>query len=607
MTRPFSSRRFLLTAISGFALCAASHAQAADTPELQFHPSKTWTLSSEGMQCSARNSFNNGFVLSLNGTQNWVDDLHIDFKQDVFEAGKNYMTTLSVPGLESATIQAAGASSSTLKISLNEHVDLYKALRKNGVLDVDIESNRFRFFMTGFSGVAQNFERCMAGLSNEPQDDQAPVELSTSRFQSQSSEDPNARFTRNEAQEMEQQEKEKAVAVTEILPEDPQPVVQEIPYTEVTKVNDVVVEERDMPAAAPVAKETTEMAVDTMGREVAAETMGAEIPAERLIEAASAEPPAPEPVLIVEDTSASAAPARRMSEILAEQILNNPEIIEQGGGAFAMRPSPAKMAMQDAPAEESETPLVASTSAPVEDDMEPVAPSRAPIDLVETSAPEPAPLEPIDVTEVTPAPEAVPVSGIKGEPMTPIASNFPEPQPVAVKNVKTPEIQTHKEVIRAQADFTALEPAATHDYRFTDPEMSQRISELEKQVKVLKAENMSLNADLRESLQASEEERMTIASENWNLERATMRFNEAERQINRLGQQLQRERAKCMAEKQDLEAMLFDPQVTNDQQLARLADLETQLMEAKSEAQDARLRYEQRIGILEERLSKAAQ
>ena len=82
-----------------------------------------------------------------------------------------------------------------------------------------------------------------------------------------------------------------------------------------------------------------------------------------------------------------------------------------------------------------------------------------------------------------------------------------------------------------------------------------------------------------------------------------MKFNEAERQIKRMGQQLQKERAKCKAEKQELEAMLFDPQVTSDAQLARLAELESQLMKARKELDDQRAHYEERIRALERRAS----
>ena len=72
-------------------------------------------------------------------------------------------------------------------------------------------------------------------------------------------------------------------------------------------------------------------------------------------------------------------------------------------------------------------------------------------------------------------------------------------------------------------------------------------------------------------------------------------YNEAERQIKRLGEQLQRERALRATEKKDLEAQLFDPKITDQQQQARLAELEQKLDEAESRLEQQRIRYEERL------------
>ncbi len=164
------------------------------------------------------------------------------------------------------------------------------------------------------------------------------------------------------------------------------------------------------------------------------------------------------------------------------------------------------------------------------------------------------------------------------------------------------KIKTTKELYKAQADFTMLgevEPAASDSRVRLSGDVVGRISKLEATIQALEKENRDLNDELRAALQEGRQERLDVSSNNWNLERATMRFNEAERQIKRLGQQLQKERAQCSTQKTDLEAMLFDPKVTNERQLARLADLEQQLAAAKEKQNAQRLRYEERIRILE--------
>ncbi|MGB0720659.1 MAG: hypothetical protein ACPGRX_09295 [Bdellovibrionales bacterium] len=110
-----------------------------------------------------------------------------------------------------------------------------------------------------------------------------------------------------------------------------------------------------------------------------------------------------------------------------------------------------------------------------------------------------------------------------------------------------------------------------------------RLALLEQEIETLRAENASLNEELDVSLKEGEKEHLSVASENWNLERAAMRYNEAELQIKRMAQELQKERAACSLEKQDLEAMLFDPEVTSQEQLAQLNRLEQELAEARAE------------------------
>lgn len=98
---------------------------------------------------------------------------------------------------------------------------------------------------------------------------------------------------------------------------------------------------------------------------------------------------------------------------------------------------------------------------------------------------------------------------------------------------------------------------------------SDELRALRKKVKMLEQQNLMLDTELKQTLKNSEQERVAVASENWNLERATLRYNEAERQIKKLGREIQKQRASCLADKQELEAMLFDPasagQIQNDE------------------------------------------
>jgi hypothetical protein len=177
-----------------------------------------------------------------------------------------------------------------------------------------------------------------------------------------------------------------------------------------------------------------------------------------------------------------------------------------------------------------------------------------------SDAPKTEPSESMRVSRIEPAaaPEMEPEIEMQTPPPAPVRVSRLEPQPEA-----QPEIRVHPQPRKA------------------DPDMLRKISELEGKIQTLQKENQDLAADIEASTRTQRDEALSISSENWNLERATMRYNEAERELKRMGQQLQQERAHCDLQKQDLEAQLFDPQLTTQQQLARLGELEARLAEAE--------------------------
>ena len=154
----------------------------------------------------------------------------------------------------------------------------------------------------------------------------------------------------------------------------------------------------------------------------------------------------------------------------------------------------------------------------------------------------------------------------------------------------------------AAKQVTKIEPASgTQGTDFLI--MRNRVSELEGRIGSLLEKNRLLDEELKTALLDSQIEQRSVSSENWNLERATLKFNESERQALRLGRQLQTQKAQCQQEKSELENMLFDPKLTNQQQLASLASLENDLDTAKSTFYRQQRQYEERIRLLEQQLN----
>ncbi len=129
---------------------------------------------------------------------------------------------------------------------------------------------------------------------------------------------------------------------------------------------------------------------------------------------------------------------------------------------------------------------------------------------------------------------------------------------------------------------------------------------MEARIGTLLNKNKLLDEELKSTLLDAKSEQRSVSSDNWNLERATLKFNESERQALRLGRQLQTQKAQCQKEKSELESMLFDPKLTNQQQLASLAALESDLDTAKSTFYRQQRQYEERIRLLEQQLNAQA-
>ncbi len=216
------------------------------------------------------------------------------------------------------------------------------------------------------------------------------------------------------------------------------------------------------------------------------------------------------------------------------------------------------------------------------------------------TAAEPVKVSSADVPNVTKANKKSPKAKYEVIKHEPIVADFTAP---AKKPKPAPEKLARNDVQNTTAASLArIEPTSgTPEPEFVD--MRNKISDLESRISVLMKKNKMLDEELKDSLTSTKKEITSVSSDNWNLERATMKFNEAERQILRLGRQLQTQRAQCDMEKTELETMLFDPKLTDQQQRATLSSLEGELDATKADLFRQQRQYEERIKVLEAQLN----
>lgn len=146
-----------------------------------------------------------------------------------------------------------------------------------------------------------------------------------------------------------------------------------------------------------------------------------------------------------------------------------------------------------------------------------------------------------------------------------------------------------------------------------------QLRSVEAQMKSVEAERDNLRSQIEKMGDGKEDKLLKLSGSDWNLEQATRRYNEAEREIRRLGSQLEQARTQCTAEKKEIEYMLFDPAIATQQQISKLMTLETEVQASKDalakkdaelakrdgEMNDRIVAYEQQVAKLEAAGSKS--
>jgi len=165
-------------------------------------------------------------------------------------------------------------------------------------------------------------------------------------------------------------------------------------------------------------------------------------------------------------------------------------------------------------------------------------------------------------------------------------SSFDAKSPQAVKELEDIKAQLRE----LQAENQKLYDLSRKNRGMVDTAVAEtsnqalkKMREYEKKLEAAQNDNLALSKEIEELRRMQEDGRLASVSGDWDLEQATKRYNEAEREIKRLGLLLEQQRMAHRQEKAELEDMLFDPAVTDQEQRRRLAELELQLSEAERE------------------------
>lgn len=536
------------------------HAASDNGPDLSFYPAQKWSVDEVSdsralKSCALSNNYNNGFVVQLAGSQDGFANLNIDFKQKSFTPGKRYEVQYSIPGGERKTLPTKAFKDSLLVTDLRKNAAFVEDMKTAGVVDVQIRENSFRLYLTGLQAAMKDFTECTTP--------DAPPAVSMQNVTPAPS-----TAQKVAASDIQEPRIEKRIEQENLAPPPPM-VPHEAP------VPPAVAAPQPEQAAFVPPKRTryTEILAEQMKQQAklfSASDTTATAQHARSVQANASSDPAP----IVQE------PQQNMAS--AQNVMADPPAPVRR--ADAIPPAPVQ-----APASVPATPQVSQVSAP-------------------------PPARNVQASNVQTM--SIPAAKVNKEVINGGETDFTKVGLNDDRSSAAPQAQQKDDGIYVSMaddnsapdakDLASIEPSAGPPVNdFAD--MRKRIMELEQQVASLKQENATLDNELKSNLKDSEQERLSVSSDNWNLERATMRYNEAERQVNRLGQQMQSYKAQCEQEKLDLKTMLFDPQITSKQQLAELASLKDELSKTKTDMAVQQRTYEERIRLLEAQLAQTPQ
>lgn len=162
--------------------------------------------------------------------------------------------------------------------------------------------------------------------------------------------------------------------------------------------------------------------------------------------------------------------------------------------------------------------------------------------------------------------------------------------------------------------------AAQNQQADTDAEkLRADLQDLHAQYDMLAKEKATLQTRYEQIQKEAESGQLKVAGGNWDLEQATRRYQESQREIRRLGALLEDERLKCSAEKKEIEMMLFDPKIADKAQIAQLNTLQDQVAERDSrikemegklaslQKQEQNPADDQQLAVLKKNLSETEQ
>ncbi len=553
----------LSTALCGSLLAfAAGTANAATGQILQ--PDSNWAVSKIAAKqaggeayCALARRFQNDLVLTLARNSGEENSLALDFQRESLDKSKNYTVTVSPGGGLQRSFDIRPVSGRALVLRLGRDSAFYDAMGQSGTLEINVGDKSYAFSMPDMQSGQSDLDNCLASLGGA-----APSE---------------AKMDENVAPQ------EQAQVETQV-PEAPAAPVSDQALSNVQSGQPPVQEMAVAEAQAPQRMAEAAPAV-------APPLSAPPVPLRAPIPASAADAAAGEALALREENT------RLRNALERERREFENKYMEQGSGSNQAAELNEKIRLLEAEnANLKMQPTASVTPTP--------PPASCPVVAeAATSAVPPEELAALRAENVTLKQKAEALSTQLALAQQESAQKAALP---LVDDKSKAEISGLQSRVQAlESENTSLKDSLKTAQAAPAPAAAGTVTiaqlrSVEEQLKGVEAERDRLSAQI-ESMASSKEDVATggISSPDWNLEQATRRFNEAEREIRRLGSEMERERGQCQTAKKEIEYKLFDPAIASQEQISKLMSLEEEARTATAALETQKADYEAKIAALQ--------
>lgn len=532
----------MTTLLAGSSLAMPMHSGWAAT---SVEAKSSWAVSrvasiSQGSYCTMAQKYGNNSILSFARNVNGEYSLALDFQSPVFGADGEETLTLQPAGGTKQSFKVAPQNQQVVVIGLGNDEEFFKQLDKSGSLTISYSGGDIDYRLEKFKDGRGELAVCLSGLNkkNSP----APAVDATEQEVAENAASVTPAAAPHEP------------SVEGLLSARPTPSMGSEPISSTqTSVPVGKVEVEEEPAAMPAPAPEKQVIVE-----------------QKIVEVPTADP---EQMRKLQELKIENVQLKRA---LAEsrQAFENQQAEAQGAAVGELREKLSSAETENKALKDQLATLEKAQKEPHATPQKQGAVEKFQADAqrmnqqIETLKAENTTLRnQLELASTAAASTAAPA----------VVANGNNSQEIEEYKNKLATLTSENHMLQSQladARKAVSQPVTASD---DDNDLKRQMRSLNTQIDTLRAEKEVLQSNYEKLQKDSESGQLKTVGGNWDLEQATRRYQESQREIRRLGALLDEERAKCSVEKKELESMLFDPEIAKGAQIAKLDNLQSQV------------------------------